>query len=236
MSNLKEYVATRGYCKASITRLKNSLDKKDAQGMSLEKIDARRKRLQVAFDDYNAACITILALDPNDAEDSAEVEDNYLDILAELNTLYNKLAASVASVPTLGESSTTHKLNLPSVSIPLFEETKQHLAALKNLDQPVDSWDSIIVCILLRKLDVLTSRAFQMERQDRELPTVDAFLRFMDKRAQALESTEVFSQKPQAQRLTTNAVATQALSTCLYCAPTTDGTSSLCGQSTACSC
>ncbi|CAK1592603.1 unnamed protein product [Parnassius mnemosyne] len=45
-----------------------------------------------------------------------------------------------------------------------ISQVQQQLHALKNLDEPIDSWDRVLICILNRKLDSYTIRAFQLER------------------------------------------------------------------------
>ncbi|XP_048480461.1 uncharacterized protein LOC119692708 [Plutella xylostella] len=65
---------------------------------------------------------------------------------------------------------------------------RQEIAALTNLDPNVKHWDAIILCILCRKLDLLTSRAYQMERDTAMDPTVEDLLKFIDKQALALEN------------------------------------------------
>lgn len=68
---------------------------------------------------------------------------------------------------------------------------KQELAALTNLDPNVRYWDAIILCVLRRKLDLFTSRAYQTERDITMDPTVEDLLKFIDKRALALENAEL---------------------------------------------
>lgn len=67
---------------------------------------------------------------------------------------------------------------------------KQELAALSNLDPNVQYWDAIILCILSSKLDMYTSRAYQLERNTEEEPKLVEFLGFLEKRALALENAE----------------------------------------------
>ncbi|XP_063390113.1 uncharacterized protein LOC134675732 [Cydia fagiglandana] len=67
---------------------------------------------------------------------------------------------------------------------------KQSLSALKNLNVSTDNWNPIILAILYRKLDTYTSRAYQLERDDTEEPTVTEFLLYLEKRALALENAE----------------------------------------------
>ncbi|KAI5639503.1 hypothetical protein NE865_08003 [Phthorimaea operculella] len=104
----------------------------------------------------------------------------------------------------------------------LISDTKQHLAALKNLDEPVDSWDSMVVCVLLRKLDMLTVRGFQLDRTDsKKPPTTQELLEYLEHRALALESTEASMHKPQPkeQRLTCHTATVTPHASCLHCNP-----------------
>ncbi|XP_063837147.1 uncharacterized protein LOC135086281 isoform X1 [Ostrinia nubilalis] len=103
---------------------------------------------------------------------------------------------------------------------------KQQISALSNLEPNVSFWDAIILCILYRKLDAYTSRAFQMERDATKKPTINTFLEYLDKRALALENADpgFHGQQRQPQKEQGNAVGrivayTAAQEpTCLYCA------------------
>lgn len=67
---------------------------------------------------------------------------------------------------------------------------KQHIAALKNINPNVDSWDPILVCVLSRKLDGYTAKAFQMDRDLKAEPKLQELLDFLERRALALESVD----------------------------------------------
>ncbi|XP_031334245.1 uncharacterized protein LOC116164297 [Photinus pyralis] len=66
---------------------------------------------------------------------------------------------------------------------------KQEVSALKNLGQPVHEWNMLLLCLLSRKLDTYTNRAFQFDRNNANaLPTLEELLQFLESRATALES------------------------------------------------
>ncbi|XP_073943462.1 uncharacterized protein [Choristoneura fumiferana] len=67
---------------------------------------------------------------------------------------------------------------------------RQTLAALKNLHAAVEAWDPVLLGILTRKIDAYSSRSFQLERDQKQEPTIEEFLAYMDKRALALENTD----------------------------------------------
>ncbi|XP_049871367.1 uncharacterized protein LOC126370505 [Pectinophora gossypiella] len=212
MADIKVLVASRGRCKGAITRLKNSYSEESYTKMPVEKIKVKRQHLKEVYADYNSLCTQILAVDPQDNDDQADVEETYLDLLANFDLVLNSLQGGNAAC-------STSRIKLPNVVIPTFTEVKQHLAALKNLGEPI--WDSIIVCIVLRKLDMLTSRAFKMERDNKSLPTVVELTEFLERRALALETNDnIPVQNTRPQRLVSHAVATPSASAaCSYCPP-----------------
>ncbi|KOB72096.1 Tel1 [Operophtera brumata] len=69
-------------------------------------------------------------------------------------------------------------------------QAKQILAALRNLGSNVDNWDDILLCILTRKLDAYTSRAYQLDRKADLKPSVHEFFLYLEQRALALENAE----------------------------------------------
>lgn len=94
---------------------------------------------------------------------------------------------------------------------------KQQLAALENIEPNVNSWDAILLCVLYRKLDLYTVRAYQLERDTKIKPKLADFLEYIEKRALALENVEQ-EQAPQRQgvKVVTNTAAGKQAS-CLYC-------------------
>lgn len=99
---------------------------------------------------------------------------------------------------------------------------RQELAALTNLEPNVKHWDTILLCLLSRKLDMYTGRAYQLERNSDEEPTLQDFLSFLEKRALALENAEPGFGQHRQQRETTwsgNAVAAHPATqeTCPFC-------------------
>lgn len=71
----------------------------------------------------------------------------------------------------------------------IINNVNMHLAALKNLDQPVQYWDSLLINILAKKVDNYTIRGFHLERDSKEVPTLAQFISYLEKRAIAQENT-----------------------------------------------
>ncbi|KAI5644597.1 putative peptidase (DUF1758) domain-containing protein [Phthorimaea operculella] len=69
------------------------------------------------------------------------------------------------------------------------KDVRQSLAALKNLKAEVDKWDPLLMGVLTRKLDPYTARAFQMERDQEEEPTVVELLEYLDRKALSMENS-----------------------------------------------
>lgn len=68
-----------------------------------------------------------------------------------------------------------------------ISQVQQQLFALKNMEQPIDSWDMLLIPILSRKLDQMTNRAYQLDRNSDNFPTIKEFISYLEKRAIALE-------------------------------------------------
>ncbi|XP_049870939.1 uncharacterized protein LOC126370203 isoform X2 [Pectinophora gossypiella] len=71
----------------------------------------------------------------------------------------------------------------------LISTVNVNMEALKNLKQPVEHWDILLINILAKKIDIYTYRGFHLERNAREVPTLSEFLDYLEKRALALENT-----------------------------------------------
>lgn len=69
------------------------------------------------------------------------------------------------------------------------DHTKECLLAVRNLGVDIRSWDSIVLQILLPKLDVETRRLYELSlKQPRELQSLDDFYTFIELRFQSLEA------------------------------------------------
>ncbi|XP_073955673.1 uncharacterized protein [Choristoneura fumiferana] len=71
-----------------------------------------------------------------------------------------------------------------------ISEVQQQIYALKNLEQPIEQWDMLLISVLSRKLDSYTCRAYHLDRENPEnLPTIAEFISFLERRAIALEDS-----------------------------------------------
>ncbi|KAJ8974304.1 hypothetical protein NQ317_009544, partial [Molorchus minor] len=95
----------------------------------------------------------------------------------------------------------------------------QHLNSLRALELPVEKWDVILVCILTKKLDYQTHKAYELEKSKTDLPTVKNLLDILELHCVALEalSPAVPKQKT-TQRASMHAVSNRSESkTCNFC-------------------
>ncbi|CAK9799142.1 hypothetical protein ANTPLA_LOCUS1909 [Anthophora plagiata] len=76
----------------------------------------------------------------------------------------------------------------PTALRELVDDTRNHLAALRSLNEPVDSWDSLIVPILSRKLDVVSLREWEKGATGSERVTFKKFAEFLEERSSYLEN------------------------------------------------
>ncbi|KAI8427248.1 hypothetical protein MSG28_014845 [Choristoneura fumiferana] len=175
---LKDLVAARGYIKGAITRLHTKvLDHEMIKSAPVATLHMLKSRATTAFDEYEQINKSILCLDTDDQEKLEEYEDKYFEALSTLNS-----EISIHMKPISRATSSTLR--------EFISTTRQQLAALANLDTKVIHWDAIILCILSRKLDTFTARAYQLERDCSKDPSVQEFLGYLEKRALALENAD----------------------------------------------
>lgn len=96
---------------------------------------------------------------------------------------------------------------------------KQQLSAIKQHEPNIKYWDAILMCILFRKLDTNTARAYQLERPLHEQPKLEDFLKFLERRALAMEDTEQGSQSSSSSKVVAHVAGEHVTGevTCSYC-------------------
>ncbi|KAL4706576.1 hypothetical protein ACJJTC_015774 [Scirpophaga incertulas] len=62
-----------------------------------------------------------------------------------------------------------------------------------NFGEPVEKWDSMLVCLLANKLDANTSKAYHLEHDNCESHKFDKLIKFLETRALAFENSEAVS-------------------------------------------
>ncbi|KOC59103.1 hypothetical protein WH47_10929 [Habropoda laboriosa] len=70
----------------------------------------------------------------------------------------------------------------------LVDDARNHLAALRSLNEPVDSWDSLIVPILCRKLDGASLREWEKKATSSDRVAFNNFATFLEERSLYLEN------------------------------------------------
>lgn len=87
--------------------------------------------------------------------------------------------------------------NLSKVDKPEFKGLRalldccnRHLGALKALNQPVDSWDTLLIHLITSKLDRGSYKAWEDTRVDASLPTFEQLKSFLTRRCLTLEAME----------------------------------------------
>jgi len=118
----------------------------------------------------------------------ALTERNYAAAWDLLNDRYdNKRVLTATLVQQLVEYS---NVTSDAKSIKSFHDLiQENLSALRNVDLDVDSWDPILLQILVKKLDRHTHVLYESQiKNPRELQSMKDFLKFLEQRFQALES------------------------------------------------
>ncbi|XP_072403251.1 uncharacterized protein [Diabrotica undecimpunctata] len=72
----------------------------------------------------------------------------------------------------------------------LTDSISKHLKALKQLNQPTEHWDTLIIYIVTSKLDIKTAREWEEFRSKMQYPTVRDLKTFLKSKADLLETIE----------------------------------------------
>lgn len=127
-------------------------------------------------------------------------EENYLVAWNLLQTRCNKprqiVYAHIKSLYELPEATG----DSPSSLRVLAESAQMHVNALLSLKQPVQTWDTILVYILTKKLDKGTRRAWDRTLEDDQMPGFKQLIAFMNKRSRGDESDDECSNAPKASK------------------------------------
>ncbi|XP_076301705.1 uncharacterized protein LOC143219715 [Lasioglossum baleicum] len=78
----------------------------------------------------------------------------------------------------------------------LAEQAQVHVNALKGLNQPINSWDQILIFIIVKKVDKTTRRAWERKLENDELPTFQRFIDFINTQARGEEWESEKSNSP----------------------------------------
>ena len=97
--------------------------------------------------------------------------------------IHNHIKAIFSIEPIQRESATQIRKVLDTLN--------KHLRALNALDQPTAHWDVLLIYIISTKLDKITARAWEKEKTDNEVRTLEDLKRFLKSRSDMLETLEI---------------------------------------------
>lgn len=121
---LKELIAARGHVKGSISRLLSLASADSLNTVSKEILLSKRQRLIEAFKQYESLKIKILAHNPDSEEQVEIVEENYFNILTDIDQELNKICIMSVQLEDISE-----KLNQPRneqpVQVTLLKDVRQ---------------------------------------------------------------------------------------------------------------
>lgn len=123
---------------------------------------------------------------------SLEVTEQNYDIALDLlkkryenkRIIINSHLKSIFDLPSLTKEN-SHSLRT------LLDTFLKDFRSLKNLGEPVENWSSILIYVLLSKLDFSSKREWENSIKDKHnivLPTIDEFIDFLSSRCQLLET------------------------------------------------
>lgn len=95
--------------------------------------------------------------------------------------LVQKHTRDLFELPRVEEESATALRNL-------FDSARKHLRCLQILEQPVESWNAILIHLMANKLDVTTRREWESSASGTTPPSYDKLEQFIFDRCQMLDS------------------------------------------------
>ncbi|XP_018406238.1 PREDICTED: uncharacterized protein LOC108782451, partial [Cyphomyrmex costatus] len=114
--------------------------------------------------------------------------ENYAEAWQLLNERFDNRRRIVQThVRAIFEIAPIHKENCTALR-GLLDNVLKHFRALKALQRPVDTWDDMLVHLVLTKLDSITVKEWETNRADATVPTFKELMDFLAKRCQALET------------------------------------------------
>lgn len=69
----------------------------------------------------------------------------------------------------------------------LLDTILKHLCVLKTIKGLTETWDDLIIHIIVYKLDSVTSKAWETSIPDKDIPNLKSLTEFLSKRCQAFE-------------------------------------------------
>jgi len=130
--------------------------------------------------------------EPANTIDSIDITaDNYMVAWLLLNERYQNSSVIIKNHLRDLFNLASVKRDNPQSLRKLIDDTQRHLRCLKNLKQPVEHWDLIIIHLITTKLDHNTLSVWETHSAvtlDNALPTLDALIGFLNKKCQASEA------------------------------------------------
>ncbi|XP_072380528.1 uncharacterized protein [Diabrotica undecimpunctata] len=228
--DLEKLITRKKQAVSTISRVKRFISEHKDDPESSKKDDLfsiRKDMLCESFKTITDLNTEIAHLDENFDDDIDDIEAEYVDLLATIQGV-TSMKNNKITVPLVHNMKQHHAtiLDIPAMqkgtasSLREFiSKVKQQIGALKNLNQPVDSWDMLLVCILSRKIDQFTNRSYQIDRDSSSLPSLNGFLKYLENRAMALEATNSTSETKlkENKQLTHLVTKSQSNVKCQYC-------------------
>lgn len=92
------------------------------------------------------------------------------------------------NLPTVHKESAIHIRNL-------IDTVHQHKSALEKLKLPVQHWDTLLIQVILNKLDERTNREWEIKQSHNDFPSLDNLIEFLTTKCFALEAVNRDFQK-----------------------------------------
>ncbi|KAJ8954661.1 hypothetical protein NQ317_012930 [Molorchus minor] len=215
MSELRDMVKKRGSLKARVTHLsnfiKNLQSSEEIDEIDIIELEQRLARSELLIREFDEVQIAIESQDEN-PEGQYEEREKFEKAYFHTTSLGQKLLNSTVRLRNMkqqnsivdgregsagGRDQALFNLDViqkeSSVQLrKLIDNVTKNLRALNTLEQPTDHWDTLIIYIIVSKLDSVTAREWEEYRtqNDIDIPSLENMTLFIKNRSDLLETIE----------------------------------------------
>nr|CAI5832935.1 unnamed protein product [Callosobruchus analis] len=157
--------------KSKLTRFKTFLASLDDDSTRIDQLTHRFRDIETALDVFSGIILQLQALDENTDYETEMInfEETFYEAMPKANSFKQDDIESTSN--SLGSQQSVHT-----------HEVNKSLRILRTFNQPVDSWDCIIIYLLTTKLDAATRHKWESQNVGRDMPDIKYFLKFLDHR------------------------------------------------------
>nr|XP_029722598.1 uncharacterized protein LOC115263500 [Aedes albopictus] len=190
---------------SSMQRIYTYVDRFNPETTSTSELEIRLETLQSIYSKFNAVQDSIIAQaeteeELQDVEEKAEQFETMLFTTKARIVDFLRRTEDSQSLPDAPSAVADQNVfKLPPIQLPesgkdlrkLHTDLNKHVAVINQHGIPTQAWDKIIVILISQKLDPFTYKEWENDTNPTELPSLNNFNSFLERRCQTLEAREV---------------------------------------------